>query len=130
MPLTSDGTRAWLTPSPPPLTLINLGREEINPDAMDYVIMRMFTELTKQLSQMESAKADQLTVADRERHARILASLQRTMERLTNLEAGRTAARKSRTSVKDESKRDQLLRKITFLIEAEEIGESDPRDDG
>jgi hypothetical protein len=63
---------------------------------MDDVIMRIFSELRRQLSQMEAKKAEHLDSTDRERHARILASLERTMERLAQIEAGRAAARKSK----------------------------------
>jgi TolA-binding protein len=130
MPLVPDGARAGLTLPRPPPTLVNLGREEINPDAMDNVIMRLFTELNKQLAQMESAKAEQLTVADRERHARILSNLERTLERLNNLEAGRAAARKSQASVRNESKREVLIRKLTVLIETREAEERERGADG
>ena len=123
MPLTSDGARAGLALPRPPPTLINLAREEINPDAMDDVIMRLFKQVTTQLAQMENAKAEELTVADRERQARILASLERTLERLNNLEAGRAAARKSQASVKDGNKREALLRKILIHAQAEIVEE-------
>lgn len=76
---------------------------DINPDEMDDVIMRLFKELRKQLSIMEAKTAADLESVDRERHARILASLERTMERLVKLEAGRAAARKSKVTANDGS---------------------------
>ncbi len=76
---------------------------DINPDEMDDVIMRLFKELRKQLSIMEAKTAADLEPVDRERHARILASLERTMERLVKLEAGRAAARKSKVTANDGS---------------------------
>jgi TolA-binding protein len=130
MPLTAEGPLAALRPARPPPTLVNLGREEINPDAMDDVIMRLFKELNKQLAQMEAVKADQLSVTDRERHARILASLERTMERLATLEAGRAAARRSKASVKSADKRDLLLRKILIHAQAEIVEERSECADG
>jgi hypothetical protein len=124
MPRTADGALAALTPVRPPLTLINLGREEINPDAMDNVIMRLFRELNRQLVLLEETKPENIKeTSDHERRARILASLERTMERLTTLEAGRAATRKSQANVKDDSARTMLLRKLTILIEAKEVEE-------
>jgi hypothetical protein len=81
---------------------------DINPDEMDEIVMRIFKELRKQLSLMESKKAEQLTTPDRERHARILANLERTMERLAAVEAGRAAQRKSAK----EHDHDALLREV------------------
>jgi hypothetical protein len=97
----------------PPLTTRGLKPTDINPDEMDDVIMRLFHELRKQLSMMEAKKAADLEPVDRERHARILASLERTMERLAQVEAGRAAARKSQASVKNGNRRDLLLGKLT-----------------
>src|SRR3954454_16208655 len=78
-----------------PLSTKGLRPFDLNPDEMDDVTMRIFNELRKQLAMMENKKAEQLDTQDRERHARILASLERTMERLAQVEAGRAAARKS-----------------------------------
>src|ERR1700742_883345 len=100
MPAVPD-TPAASADARPPLTTRGLKPFDLNPDEMDDVTMRIFNELRKQLSMMENKKAEQLDAQDRERHARILASLERTMERLAKVEAGRTAARKSPLSVKD-----------------------------
>jgi hypothetical protein len=112
MPLVPD-TPAARADARPPLTTRGLKPGDIDSDEMDDVIMRLFHELRKQLSMMENKKADELETVDRERHARILASLERTMERLAQVEAGRAAARKSTASLTDEHKRDLLLRKLT-----------------
>lgn len=131
MPLTSDGARAGHTPARPPPTLVNLGREEINPDAMDHVIMRIFRELNRQLALLENTKAENIAdLADHERRARILSSLERTMERLTNLDAGRAAARKSNPSVRTNEKREALLRKILIHARAEIVEEGPGCADG
>ena len=122
MPRTLDGALAALTPARPPPTLVNLGREEINPDAMDDVIMRLFRELNRQLVLLENTKPEAIKEAsDHERRARILASLERTMERLTTLEAGRAAARKSQASKRDGTALEALQREVTriYLIERE-----------
>jgi hypothetical protein len=107
----------------PPLTTRGLKPTDINPDEMDDVIMRIFKELRKQLSIMEAKTAADLEPADRERHARILASLEHTMERLVKLEAGRAAARKNTASMTHEQKRALLLRKLTVQATLERAGE-------
>ena len=112
----------------PPLTTRGLKLTDINPDDMDDVIMRIFKELRKQLSIMETKTAADLEPVDRERHARILASLERTMERLVKVEAGRAAARKNQMSVKDGSRRDLLLRKLTVQATLERSEADRPAD--
>ncbi|HSC19434.1 MAG TPA: hypothetical protein VLC74_11010 [Rhizomicrobium sp.] len=112
----------------PPLNTRGLKPTDINPEDMDEVTVRIFKELRKQLSMMETKKAEQLTTADRESHARILASLERTMERLAKVEAGRAAARKNQVSIKDGSRRQLLLSKLTVQATLE-AGE-DRRADG
>lgn len=128
MPLVPDSPAASAD-TRPPLSTRGLKTFDLNPDEMDDVTMRIFNELRKQLSMMENKKAEQLDAQDRERHARILASLERTMERLAKVEAGRAAARKSQASVKDGSRRDLLLRKLTVQATLERAGE-DKRADG
>jgi hypothetical protein len=102
-----------------PLSTKGLKPFDLNPDEMDDVIMRIFNELRRQLSQMEAKKADELEPVDRERHARILASLERTMERLAQVEAGRAAARKSTASNQNESAVDALKREISRVTTIE-----------
>jgi TolA-binding protein len=92
---------------------------DLNPDEMDDVTMRIFNELRKQLAMMESKKAEQLDTQDRERHARILASLERTMERLAQVEAGRAAARKSTVSNQDGTAADAFKREISRVTTVE-----------
>jgi len=128
MPLVPDSPAASAD-TRPPLSTRGLKTFDLNPDEMDDVTMRIFNELRKQLSMMENKKAEQLDAQDRERHARILASLERTMERLAKVEAGRAAARKSQASVKDGSRRDLLLRKLTVQATLERAGD-DKRADG
>lgn len=128
MPLVPDSPAASAD-TRPPLSTRGLKTFDLNPDEMDDVTIRIFNELRKQLSMMENKKAEQLDAQDRERHARILASLERTMERLAKVEAGRAAARKSQASVKDGSRRDLLLRKLTVQATLERAGE-DKRADG
>jgi|KBSMisStaDraftv2_1062788.scaffolds.fasta_scaffold330480_4 hypothetical protein len=92
---------------------------DLNPDEMDDVTMRIFNELRKQLAMMENKKAEQLDTQDRERHARILASLERTMERLAQVEAGRAAARKSTREIDDGSALQAIERRVAGAVAAE-----------
>jgi hypothetical protein len=107
MSLVPDTPAAGADTRPPQIPK-GLTASDINPDEMDDVIMRIFRELRKQLSMMESKKAEHLDTAERERHARILANLERTMERLAAVEAGRAAQRKSAK----EHDHDALLREV------------------
>lgn len=100
MPLVPDSPAASAD-TRPPFSTEGPKTFDLNPDEMDHVTMRIFNELRKQLSMMENKKAEQLDAQDRERHARILASLERTMERLAKVEAGRAAARKSKVTTND-----------------------------
>jgi len=114
MPLTPDpGARDRA------LALKGLTRDDIDPDEMDNVIMRIFKELRHQLSLMESQEPERLTTADRERHARILSNLERTMERLTKLHAERTEARKSKADNNDGSARKAVHSKIARIVAVE-----------
>lgn len=80
--------------------LKGLNPNDIDSDELDNVIMRIFHELRRQLSQME-AITGKIEAPDRERNARILASLERTAERLVKLEAERGAARKTKAAMID-----------------------------
>ena len=107
-----------IAPSPP--STKGLKPADIDPDEMDDVIMRLFNELKRQLELIEKAEANDLRDASvREKHARILASLERTMERLAQVEAGRAAARKSTASKQDGTALDALKREISRVAVVE-----------
>ena len=119
MPLIPDagaGTRA--------LALKGITKDDIDPNEMDNVIMRIFHELRRQLSMMENEKPENLETPDRERHARILSSLERTMERLVRLQSERAEARKSKAANSDDNPRARVRAKIAELIELEFKGEN------
>ena len=99
--------------------LKGLNPNDIDPDEMDRTLMRIFNELTRQLSQMEAKKAEQLDTTDRERNARILNQLERTMERLVKLEAERSAARKSKAKSSNANAKQALRDKIDRIIRFE-----------
>jgi len=98
--------------------LRGLSPDDIDPDEMDRTLMRIFNELTRQLAQMEAKKAEQLDTTDRERNARILASLERTAERLVKLEAERSAARKSKAAIIDGHATEILDARIHRIVAA------------
>lgn len=106
------------------LALKGLTKDDIDPDEMDNVIMRIFQELRRQLSMMEAKKPDELDTADRERHARILSNLERTMERLSKLQSERAEARKSRAVGTADDARARVRSKITQILELELKGEN------
>jgi hypothetical protein len=86
----------------PPLSTKGLKPADINADEMDEITMRIFRELIRQIEALESTEKKNINEASvRERDARILASLERTMERLAQIEAGRAAARKSKAMTND-----------------------------
>jgi|SRR5947207_7402784 len=119
MPLTPD-----VSAGERPLALKGITKDDIDPNEMDNVIMRIFKELRRQLSMMESAKPEHLETPDRERHARILSNLERTMERLVRLQSERAEARKSKAANSDDNPRARVRAKIAELIELEFKGEN------
>ena len=121
MPLTparADGEHA---PVPPRLTLVSFGREEINPDAIDHTLVRMFRELVRNFSIEEKMKDEELKndPPDRERHVRILANLERQLERMAHFESGLAAARKKRAAITDEDARRSLEARVDSILVAE-----------
>ena len=121
MALTPERAEGEPKPVPPRLTLVRFGREEINPDAIDHTMMRMFLRLVVDFSIEDNMKQEDLRKDDvnRERHARILANLERRLERIANFETSRVAARMSRAAANDEDARRLLEARIDRILEAE-----------
>jgi len=123
MPAVPDGSGAGGNPlARKGLNPNDLNPNDLNPEEMDRIIMRLFKEVRRQLSQLEGVKdSTGVTSQDRDRNARTLAQLERTMERLTKLEAERSAARKSKAMKYDgnarQALRDQIARIIRIEIE-------------
>ncbi|MBV9571454.1 MAG: hypothetical protein JO056_09465 [Alphaproteobacteria bacterium] len=119
MPHVPD-TPAASADSRPPLSTKGLKPSDIDSDKMDELVMRIFNELTRQMNLLEhTGKKNAEEAAVRERDARILASLERTMERLANVEAGRAAARKSQVSKNDGTALEALQREVTRIVTIE-----------
>ena len=103
-----------------PLSTKGLRPSDINSDEMDELIMRILAEVKRQLGQLEQAEQrDVENASARDKHARILASLERTMERLAKVEAGRAAARKAKVTTNGLSGRKALEARIDRILAAE-----------
>jgi hypothetical protein len=98
--------------------LKGLNPNDIDPEELDNVIMRIFVELRRQLSQMEAIKDEKLQPPERERNARILGHLERTMERLVKVEAERSAARKTKAVTIDGHAVELLETRIDRILAA------------
>jgi len=104
----------------PHISLDDLDPNDINPDWLDNMVKRLFTEVQRQLSQVEGFKAESNTgVAEREKNARTLASLEHTLERLNRLDAERSAIRKSKGLKHDGNVRKTLARKLSRVLAIE-----------
>ena len=90
---------------------INITAEDIPPGWMDNMVKRLFDELNRQMIRVERTSiqiSDKKNAKDeyddkpdeREQHARTLASLQRSLERLTAMETSRAPLRKSKPNRK------------------------------
>lgn len=122
MPMVPDEPGLCARPHPP-ITLEGLDPNDINPDWLDDMVKRLFREVQRQLSQVESFKSgSDVAVADREKNARTLAALEQTLERLNRLDAERSAIRKSKGTKYDGNARKSLERKIGRIVELEFAG--------
>lgn len=80
-----------------------LARLRDNPgEWMDEMIRRLFLETDKQLKLIEETKARD--VSEQERHARTLASLERTLERLARIESERASSERKVTMTYEEAR--------------------------
>src|SRR5580692_6040013 len=89
--------------------------DDINSEWMDIMVKRLFKELNRQLAQVESLKPEQARAADRVQNARVLASLERTLERLARLEKDREG-RRERKGLKNDDARKALERRLDKLV--------------
>lgn len=91
-----------------------LARLRDHPDEwMDEMIQRFFLETGKQLKLIEETKARE--ASEQERHARTLASLERTLERLQRLESAR-ASRERKVAMSYEEARAEVERRLDKLL--------------
>jgi phosphoglycerate-specific signal transduction histidine kinase len=98
--------------------LFDITLEDIKSNWIDLMVKRLFSELNRQMCQAEAQKADGMMPGDRTENARVLASLQNTMEKLVRMEAQRDARRKGKNVTKDADARKTLERKLNKLASA------------
>jgi hypothetical protein len=98
------------------------------PDWLDNMVRRLFLEIENQLKHVEKSDAPQ-NAGDEERHARTLASLERTLERLTQLEKQRSVVRQAQ-KMKGTDVKAELQRRVAQAIARENaernFGKSEP----
>lgn len=93
--------------------------DDLQSEGIDIMVKRLFAELNRQLCQVESKQdKDMPTARERLDNARVLASLQQTLERLTRVEAQRDLYRKGKNVAKDADARKALERKLDQLAAA------------
>jgi hypothetical protein len=106
---------------------IGVTAEDIPQGWMDDMVKRLFTVLNRQLIRIESA---QLAESDHDgrpppldpqnsaAQARTLASMQRTLERLTTMETRRIRARETKVTASDDDAYEELERRFDQLAAA------------
>lgn len=98
--------------------LFDITLEDIKSDWIDLMVKRLFAELNRQMCQAEAQKAEDAKPGDRTENARVLASLQNTMEKLVRMEAQRDARRKGKNVAKNADARKELERKLDRIAAA------------
>jgi hypothetical protein len=93
-----------------------LNPEDINSDWLDDMVKRLFNELDRQMKQVEESRTGQTDATGRAANARTLASLERTLERLSRTERERAVQRTSKALTKDGNRRAEIERKISRII--------------
>ncbi|HXC56095.1 MAG TPA: hypothetical protein VNU97_12430 [Rhizomicrobium sp.] len=94
--------------------------QDIDSNWMDDMVNRLFTELKRELAQLENAKPkvqhDRQDAAVRATNARTLDSLQRTLERLNRMEADRSARNATRGTINADEARARLEPRILEIV--------------
>jgi hypothetical protein len=88
--------------------------EDIDAEWMDLMVKRLFRELDKQLNAIENGKAP-AEPAQKAQVARTLASLERSLGRLTRIEADRAARREHKVAGSNDDKRAILESRLDRL---------------
>ena len=112
---------------------INITAEDIPPGWIDDMVKRLFEELNRQIIRVERVSEQKSDKKDaqgnyeddpeeREQNARVLASLHRSLERLTAIEAGRAPQRKSRKTEKPGETRARLIQRLSDQRERARTG--------
>ena len=90
--------------------------EDVDSDWLDDMVKRLFNELDRQMKQVEESRTGSTDAQGRAANARTLASLERTLERLSRTERERMAQRTSKALTKDGNRRAEIERKIARII--------------
>lgn len=106
-------TEAWR-----PKRYYELMPEDIDEEWMDLMVKRLFRELDRQLNMIEENKTPP-TQAERAQTARTLASMERTIGRLTRIEKERNVMREHKVAQTNDDKRAILERRLDQLAAAE-----------
>ncbi|HEY4124244.1 MAG TPA: hypothetical protein VGM36_06485 [Rhizomicrobium sp.] len=106
-------TEAWR-----PKRYYELMPEDIDEEWMDLMVKRLFRELDRQLNLIEENKTP-ANPAERAQNARTLASMERTIGRLTRIEKERNAMREHKVGEPNDDKRAILERRLDQLAAAE-----------
>jgi hypothetical protein len=116
-PLRADGALTF-----DDLRALGIRPEDVDEQWMDEMVKRLFHELRRQLSQLETAKAAEDTAEQAGRRAtnvRTLVSLERTLERLARLEQQRALSRETKVAAQDDDAVAALERRLDKLLAAE-----------
>ncbi len=97
--------------------------DDITPEWMDLMTKRLLRELDRQLHRIEDNKPPE-TAAERAADARTLASLERTLERLTRLETERASMRERKVAKSDDDARAELERRLGRLVDGGQAPET------
>jgi hypothetical protein len=120
MPLTSDRKVAGA------LTRADIEKagvkpDDIDPDWLDEMVKRLFRELNRQLACIESTKPEDIDTKKasvRAANVRALSAIERTLERLAQMEQERIARRQPKAAGRNEELRAQLECRINSLLAA------------
>jgi len=111
------------------LRALGVKPQDIDSEWMDDMTKRIFTELKRELSQLENSKPktehEKQDAATRALNARTLDSLQRTLERLNRMEAQRNARHSGTSKLKPADVRANIGRRVLEII-ATVRGHEDP----
>jgi hypothetical protein len=121
-----DGAREYARTNPKHWK--NLTAEDIPPGWIDDMVKRLFEELNRQMIRVERTsiqKSDKKDAqgnyeddsVEREQHARVLSSLQRSMERLTSMEMARASLRAAKPNKKPGAARAEIRRQILGVVD-------------
>lgn len=107
--------------------------DDIEPEWLDQMVKRLFKELNRQLACIESTKPDDgdtRKASVRSANIRSLGAIERTLERLAQMEQERIARRQTKTAGKHEHLRVQLEYRINTLLAARGLPRLPQESDG